>query len=254
MLMFLELELSLGVSSLATLNHMGNDSGSLVPRASPESFVVGLQRLARSAHRLRRRCSTAGMSNQPACYWDVALEIPCLFFAPDASNNYSVRNMTALIAVLMAIKPFILLVECASSRRVCSSHFFLLLITPRGDARPLPCDARRVNTTPRRWGDTARRDLSQRLQCAADATPPLGAPAGGRSRTTALGLGYDWRRQQRWRRPYGKARWRRRTAVGRGRRWRVCRTPLHFRAAAAQAKRVRHDAGNIGAEHRAASD
>ena len=31
MLLFLELELSLGVSSLATLNHMGNDSGSLVP-------------------------------------------------------------------------------------------------------------------------------------------------------------------------------------------------------------------------------
>ena len=89
-------------------------------------------------------------ANQPACYWDVALEIPCLFFAPDASNNYSVRNMTALIAVLMAIKPFILLVECASSRRVCSSHFFLFIdYTKRGCApAPVRCAASKHNTAP----------------------------------------------------------------------------------------------------------
>lgn len=79
-----------------------------------------------------RVCEFRYDSKQPACYWDPTLETPCLFFAPDASNNYSMRNMVALIAVLMAIEPFILFLECASILR------FIVSSRQDGGERPLP--------------------------------------------------------------------------------------------------------------------
>ena len=112
-------------------------------------------------------CECRYDSKQPACYWDPTLETPCLFFAPDASNNYSMRNMVALIAVLMAIEPFVLFLECAS---ISLFHHAKMVVSA------LFRTGWRVN----RWGGVPlRRDISQRVQ-RADIAPPLGAPAGSR--------------------------------------------------------------------------